>query len=225
MSVGIVAIKCGMTRQFQEDGSSVPVTVVLANPNRIVQVKTSFLRENGKTDGYDALQVSYGKKKVSRVNKPTLGHSRKANTEPGLGLYEFRLPLKKIEECKANGTNELKVDQFQVGQVVDVTGVSKGKGFAGVIKRHHFGMQDATHGNSLSHRAHGSTGQRQSPGRVFKNKKMAGRMGGDKCTIQNISIVSVDAEKNLITLRGGLPGAPGSVLVIKPAIKAVKLKV
>jgi large subunit ribosomal protein L3 len=225
MSVGIVAVKCGMTRQFKEDGSSVPVTVVLASPNRIMQIKTSSFRENGKADGYDAIQVSYGKKKVSRVNKPTLGHCRKASAEPGLGLYEFRLPLKKIEECTANGANELTVDQFHSGQIVDVTGISKGKGFAGVIKRHNFAMQDATHGNSLSHRAHGSTGQRQSPGRVFKNKKMAGRMGGEKCTVQNISIVSVDQEKNLMTLCGGLPGAPGSVLVIKPAIKAVKLKV
>jgi large subunit ribosomal protein L3 len=220
MSVGIVAVKCGMTRQFKEDGSSLPVTVVLATPNRIMQVKTSAFRENGKTDGYDAVQVSYGTKKVSRVNKPTLGHCRKANAEPGLGLLEFRLSKDQIDRCVSGEIREFTLDQFTPGQIVDVTGVSKGKGYAGVIKRHNFSMQDATHGNSLSHRAPGSTGQRQSPGRVFKNKKMAGRMGGDKCTVQNVQVVSVDLEKNLITLCGGLPGAPGSLLVIKPAVKS-----
>jgi large subunit ribosomal protein L3 len=222
MSIGIVAVKCGMTRQFKEDGSSVPVTVVLATPNRVIQVKTSAFRKNGRTDGYNALQVSYGNKKVSRVDKPTLGHYRNANSEPGIGLHEFRLNPKDLEDVLGSGVTELNVGQFHSGQVVDVTGVSKGKGYAGVIKRHNFRMQDATHGNSLSHRAPGSTGQRQSPGRVFKNKKMAGRMGGDKCTIQNIIVVSVDSEKNLITLSGGIPGAPGSTLVIKPAVKTVK---
>ncbi len=218
MSVGMVAIKCGMTRQFAEDGSSTPVTVVLASPNRIVQVKIS----SASNDTYNAIQVAYGEKKPSRVNKALLGHFRKANLEPALGLKEFLVDS--IADYADGKISQLNLEQFKPGDIVDVTGVSKGKGYAGVVKRHNFRTQDATHGNSLSHRAPGSTGQRQSPGRVFKNKKMAGRMGGDRCTVQNIIVVSVNIEKHLITLRGGLPGAPGDVLVIKPAVKALNSK-
>jgi large subunit ribosomal protein L3 len=221
MSVGIVAIKCGMTRQFSKDGSSVPVTVVLASPNRVVQVKTDAIRQGGKTDGYHAVQVAYGDKKPSRMNKAALGHLRKSGVEPALGLKEFVLDAATAADYVDGKVTQLTLEQFKPGELVDVTGVSKGKGYAGVIKRHNFRTQDATHGNSLSHRAPGSTGQRQSPGRVFKNKKMAGRMGGEKCTVQNITVVSVDHEKHLITLQGGVPGAPGGVLIIKPAVKAV----
>ncbi|NCX94501.1 MAG: 50S ribosomal protein L3 [Gammaproteobacteria bacterium] len=218
MAIGIVGIKTGMTRVFKEDGSSVPVTVIHADPNRVTQVKSDQIRENGKTDGYNAIQVTLGKKKVSRVNKPALGHYRKAGIEAGLGLWEFTVSSDLLAEYAVG--SELKVDQFAVGQTVDVMGISKGKGFAGTVKRHNFRTQDATHGNSVSHRVPGSTGQNQSPGKVFKGKKMCGHLGDVRCSVQNLEVVLVDAEKNILAVKGGVPGAAGGFLVIKPAVKA-----
>ncbi len=210
MTIGVVGRKCGMTRIFQEDGTSVPVTVIHVEPNIVTQLKTVD------TDGYDAIQVTTGAKKRSKVCKPMLGHFAKANVEPGRGLWEF--PVTAHQEQLQVGSQIL-VTHFQEGQWVDVTGTSKGKGFAGVIKRHHFSMQDATHGNSRSHRAPGSTGQRQSPGRVFKNKKMAGHLGDVRCTLQSLRVIKVDAERNLLLVKGGVPGAPGGSLVVLPAVK------
>lgn len=212
MAIGLVGKKCGMTRVFSEDGVSQPVTVIEVLPNRIAQIKT---KEN---DGYQALQVTTGLKKRSRVNKPQAGHFAKAGIEAGLGLWEFRVDNL---EGYAVGA-ELKVDQFTVGQFVDVTGVTKGKGFAGTIKRHHFAGGDATHGNSLSHRAPGSIGQRQTPGRVFKGKKMSGHLGSVQRTAMTQAVVKVDVERNLILVRGAIPGAPGSNVIIRPAIKQKK---
>lgn len=211
MTIGLVGKKCGMTRVFTEDGLSIPVTVLEVQPNRVTQIKTS---EN---DGYQAIQVTVGTRKRSRVTKPLAGHYAKASVEPGEGLWEFRVDnLGDI----ALGT-ELKVDRFAAGQLVDVTGTSKGKGFQGTIKRHHFAAQDATHGNSLSHRAPGSIGQRQSPGKVFKGKKMSGHMGNKQRTILSQRIVRIDADRNLILVRGAVPGAPGCQVIIRPAIKHV----
>ena len=220
MTIGIVGIKCGMTRIFTEDGTSHPVTVIHADPNKVVQVKSSSTREGGVTEGYDALQVTMGIKKVSRVSKPVLGHYRKAGIEPGKGLWEFRVENSELESHPIGSA--LTVKQFEAGQKVDVTGVSKGKGFQGGVKRHNFAMQDATHGNSVSHRAIGSTGQNQTPGRVFKGKKMPGQMGNKRCTVQTLEVVAVDVEKHLISIKGGLPGAAGSVVIVKPAVKAKK---
>ena len=211
MSVGLVGRKCGMTRVFTEEGESVPVTVIEVLPNRVTQVKTV---EN---DGYRAIQVTTGARKRSRVTKPLAGHYAKAQVEPGRGLWEFS--LQEGHDAFLVGA-ELKVDLFTVGQLVDVTGVTKGKGFAGTIKRHHFAGQDATHGNSLSHRAPGSIGQRQSPGKVFKGKKMSGHLGDKQRTIQFQSIVRLDVERNLILIKGAVPGAPGSNVIICPAVKA-----
>jgi len=213
MTIGLVGKKCGMTRVFTEDGTSIPVSVIEVLPNRVVQVKTL---EN---DGYRAIQVTTGARKRNRVTKPAAGHFAKAKIEPGRGLWEFRIEAtdKKADELIV-GT-ELKVDHFQVGQYVDVSGVTKGKGFAGTIKRHHFTMGDATHGNSLSHRAPGSIGQRQSPGKVFKGKKMSGQMGNVNRTILSQQIIRIDVERNLILVRGGIPGAPGGDVVIHTAIK------
>ncbi|EKD54627.1 MAG: hypothetical protein ACD_60C00063G0032 [uncultured bacterium] len=211
MSVGLVGRKCGMTRVFTEEGESVPVTVIEVLPNRVTQVKTV---EN---DGYRAIQVTTGARKRSRVTKPLAGHYAKAQVEPGRGLWEFS--LQEGHDAFLVGA-ELKVDLFTVGQLVDVTGVTKGKGFAGTIKRHHFAGQDATHGNSLSHRAPGSIGQRQSPGKVFKGKKMSGHLGDKQRTIQLQSIVRLDVERNLILIKGAVPGAPGSNVIICPAVKA-----
>lgn len=219
MTLGLVGRKCGMTRIFNEEGSSVPVTVVEVLPNRITQLKT---KEN---DGYEAIQVTVGERRASRVTKPLAKHYAKANVVPGRGLWEFRLDdglLPKNIEFKVGG--ELTVAIFNNDQFVDVVGNTKGKGFAGVIKRHHFTMQDATHGNSLSHRAPGSIGQRQSPGRVFKGKKMAGHLGDERVTIQNLKIVKVDAERNLLLISGAVPGYPGSDLFILPAKKKKSLK-
>jgi large subunit ribosomal protein L3 len=209
MTISLVGKKCGMTRVFTEDGTSIPVTVVEVLPNRVTQIKTV---EN---DGYTAVQVTAGTRKRSRVTKPAAGHFAKAGVEPGRGLWET---CSEVPTDAALGS-ELKVDLFQVGQWVDVTGTSKGKGFAGTIKRHHFAGQDATHGNSLSHRVPGSIGQRQSPGKVFKGKKMSGHLGDKRRTIQNQQIVKIDVERNLILVRGVVPGAPGGHVIIKPAVK------
>lgn len=209
MALGLVGIKCGMTRVFTEDGVSIPVTVLQVAPNRVTQVKSID------TDGYQAVQITFGTKKRSRVNKPTAGHYAKAGVEPGMGLWEFRLD--NLDGVTV-GT-EFKVDLFNVGQYVDVTGTSKGKGFAGTIKRHNFAGQDATHGNSLSHRAPGSIGQRQSPGKVFRGKKMSGHMGNKRCTVQTQQVVKIDMERNLLLIRGGIPGAPGCEVIVRPAAK------
>lgn len=214
MTIGLVGRKCGMTRVFTEDGVSVPVTVIEVLPNRVTQIK------NIDTDGYNAIQVTTGARKRSRVNKPQAGHFAKAGVEPGRGLWEFRIADgKNVAENIVVGS-ELKVDLFTVGQLVDVTSKSKGKGFAGTIKRHHFAGQDATHGNSLSHRVPGSIGQRQSPGKVFKGKKMSGHLGDKQRTIQLQKIVKLDLERNLVLVRGCVPGAPGSDVVISPSVKA-----
>jgi large subunit ribosomal protein L3 len=212
MTISLVGRKCGMTRIFTEDGTSEPVTVIEVLPNRVTQVKTV---EN---DGYKALQITTGTRKRSRVSQPMVGHYAKAGVEPGIGLWEFVIEANDKVEGIALGS-ELKVDLFAEGQWVDVTGTSKGKGFAGTIKRHHFAGQDATHGNSLSHRVPGSIGQRQSPGKVFKGKKMSGHLGNTKRTVMNQKIVRIDHARNLIMVRGCVPGAPGGDVIIRPAIK------
>jgi large subunit ribosomal protein L3 len=212
MTIRLVGKKCGMTRVFTEDGVSEPVTVVEVLPNRVTQIKTVD------TDGYKAIQITRGTRKRSRVNKPQAGHFAKAGVEPGTGLWEIDIDdSDKLGELVLGA--ELKVDLFHVGQWVDVTAKSKGKGFAGTIKRHHFAGQDATHGNSLSHRVPGSIGQRQSPGKVFKGKKMSGHLGDKQITILNQQIVRIDAERNLILVRGVVPGAPGGDVIIRPAVK------
>jgi large subunit ribosomal protein L3 len=215
MAIGVIGRKCGMTRIFTEDGVAVPVTVVEVEPNRVAQVKTVD------TDGYSALQVTVGSRRASRVIKPQAGHFAKAGVEAGRTLMEFRLADGEGEGLQAG--SEIKVDIFENGQIVDVSGTTIGKGFAGVIKRHHFRMQDATHGNSLSHRAHGSIGQNQTPGRVFKGKKMAGHMGNSNRTTQNLEIVRVDVERNLLLIKGAVPGSKGNDVVVLPAIKTKKV--
>lgn len=211
MAIGLIGQKCGMTRIFREDGSAEPVTVVKVYTNRIVQVKSV------ETDGYCAIQVSTGEVKRSRLSKPLAGHYAKVGVDAGIGLWEFSIPETKVSEYAPG--SELDLGLFEVGQYVDVSGISIGKGFAGVIKRHNFRMQDATHGNSLSHRAPGSIGQNQSPGRVFKGKKMAGHMGSENVTIQNLTISAIDNEKSLLMIRGAIPGAKGGKLIIKAAVK------
>lgn len=215
MAIGVVGRKCGMTRIFTEAGRSEPVSVILVEPNRITQIK-------GERDGYNAIQVTFGKKKQSKVNKPSAGHFAKAGVEAGLGLWEFRTDEQQSPQFSAG--SEFGVEIFAENQAVDVSGVSKGKGFAGVIKRHNFSMQDATHGNSRSHRAAGSCGQNQTPGRVFKGKKMAGRMGNENCTVQNLEIVKIDRERNLLLIRGAVPGATGGTVLVKPSCKAKQEK-
>lgn len=214
MSIGLVGRKSGMTRVFTETGSSVPVTVVEVLPNRVAQVKTA------ETDGYTAIQVTAGSKRSNLVDKAVAGHFAKAGIEAGRGLWEFRLSAEDLANYKAG--SEITVSLFAAGQMVDVTGVSKGKGFQGVIKRHNFTMGDATHGNSLSHRAPGSIGQRQTPGRVKKGKKMAGHMGDEQVTIQNLEVVRVDTNNNLLLIKGAVPGATGGDLIVYPAVKAGK---
>ena len=214
MTMGLVGRKCGMTRVFTEDGVSIPVTVIEAQPNRITQVKTV------ETDGYRALQVAAGSRKASRVRKPAAGHFAAAKVEAGDLMMEFRLDDADNGEFAAG--NELKVDLFEEGQKVDVIGTSIGKGFAGAIKRWNFSMQDATHGNSLAHRAPGSIGQNQTPGRVFKGKKMSGHMGNVRRTVQNLVVVRVDAERNLLLIKGAVPGHRGGSVVVRPAIKTKK---
>lgn len=208
MAIGIVGKKAGMTRIFTEEGKSVAVTVLEASPNRVTQVKTA------ETDGYSALQITYGEKKASRLTKAEAGHFAKANVQAGRGVHEFR-----TEEALVVG-DELNVTQFEVGQKIDVTSTSKGKGFQGGVKRWGFAMQDATHGNSISHRAPGSIGQCQTPGRVWKGKKMAGHMGAEQTTTQSLEIVRVDAENNLLLVKGAVPGATGADVIVKPAVKA-----
>jgi len=214
MSIGLVGRKSGMTRVFTETGSSVPVTVVEVLPNRVTQVKTA------ESDGYSAIQVTTGSKKANLINKAQAGHFAKASAEAGLGLWEFRLTAEDL--AKYQQGSEVTVALFEAGQFVDVTGVSKGKGFQGTIKRHNFTMGDATHGNSLSHRAPGSIGQRQTPGRVKKGKKMSGHMGDEQITVQNLEVVRVDATNNLLLIKGAVPGATGGDLIVSPAVKAGK---
>ena len=212
MTIGIVGRKAGMTRIFQDDGVSVPVTVISVEPNRVTQVKTL------ESDGYRALQVTTGKRRASRVTRPMAGHFAKAGTEAGRGLWEFRLADGEGEDIEVG--NEISVEHFEPGQKIDVSGTSIGKGFAGTVKRHNFHMQDATHGNSISHRAPGSIGQCQTPGRVFKGKKMSGHMGNVSRTSQNLEVVRVDAERNLLLVKGAVPGSKGGDVVIRPAVKA-----
>src|SRR6188768_468834 len=213
MTIGIVGRKCGMTRIFTDAGESIPVTLIEATPNRITQVKTV---EN---DGYTAIQVTTGAKRAALVNKPQAGHYAKAKVEAGRGLWEFRVDAKDIGNYSVG--SELKADEvFKPGQIVDVAGVTKGKGFQGTIKRWNFTMGDATHGNSLSHRSPGSIGQRQTPGRVFPGKKMAGHMGAVRRSSMNLEVVKIDAERHLIAIKGSVPGAPGGNVIIRPAVKA-----
>jgi len=209
MTIGLVGRKSGMTRIFTEDGVSVPVTVLEVSPNRITQVKT------GDVDGYSAVQVTAGERKASRVSKAEAGHFAKAGVEAGRGLWEFRVDS--VEEYQVGG--ELNVGLFEAGQKVDVTGQSKGKGFQGGIKRWNFSGLDNTHGNSLSHRSNGSIGQCQTPGRVFKGKKMSGHMGAEQVTVQTLEVVRVDAERNLLLIKGAVPGAPGGDVIVRPAVK------
>jgi len=211
MAIGLIGRKVGMTRIFTEDGGSVPVTVIEATPNRVTQLRTVD------TDGYRALQVTAGTKKTNRVNKPAAGHFAKAGVEAGRGLWEFRLANDEGEGIEVG--SELTVEIFTDAKKVDVTGTSKGKGFAGAIKRWNFSSQRMTHGNSLSHRAPGSIGQNQTPGRVFKGKKMAGQMGNKQVTVQSLEVVRVDAENNLILVKGAIPGATGGDVIVKPAVK------
>lgn len=212
MTIGVVGRKVGMTRVFTDEGASLPVTVIEIEPNRVTQMKTLD------TDGYRAIQVTTGSRKASRVSKPAAGHFAKAGVEAGRGLWEFRLTDGEGEELETAG--EIKLDIFEAGQKVDVSGISIGKGFAGGVKRHNFRTQDATHGNSLSHRAPGSIGQCQTPGRVFKGKRMAGHMGAVKRTAQNLEVVRVDADRNLLLVKGAVPGAKGGNVVVRPAVKA-----
>ena len=211
MSVGLIGKKCGMTRVFNEDGASVPVTVIEALPNRVSQIKKTD------KDGYSAIQVSSGSIKQSKINKPLSGHFVSTKTKPGKNICEFRTKGSNVDEFKTG--MELKVNIFKKGQKVDVTGKTIGKGFAGTVKRHNFSTQDATHGNSLAHRAPGSIGQNQTPGRVFKGKKMAGHMGNVRRTAQNLEIIDIDTEKNLLLIKGAVPGHPGSDVIVKLAVK------
>lgn len=213
MTMGLVGKKCGMTRVFSPDGTSHPVTVVHVEPNRVVQLK----RVDG--DGYTAVQVTAGSVASKKVTKPMAGHYAKANVAPGRGLWEFRVNEAEITKHDLKSGSELTVDLFKDGQFVDVTGTTIGKGFAGVIKRHHFHSQDMTHGNSLSHRVPGSIGQRQTPGRVMKGKKMAGHLGDVRRTIQNQEVLRVDKERNLLLIKGAVPGAPDGTVFILPAVK------
>lgn len=212
MAIGLVGRKVGMTRIFQEDGVSVPVTVIEVLSNRVTQVKTL------ETDGYRALQVTTGSKKAHRVNKPSAGHFAKAGVEAGRGLWEFRLNAEEGNDIEVGA--ELTVELFNEIKLVDVTGTSKGKGFQGAIKRWNFSGQDRSHGNSVSHRVLGSTGQNQSPGKVFKGKKMPGQMGNVRVTVQSLEVVRVDAERNLLLVKGAVPGASGGDIIVKPAVKA-----
>ena len=213
MSIGLVGRKCGMSRIFTEDSRSIPVTLIEATPNRVTQLKTT------EVDGYNAIQVTAGSKRAALVNKPMAGHFAKAQVEAGRGLWEFRLEADELAKFSVGG--ELKADEiFSVGQIVDVAGITKGKGFQGTIKRHNFKMGDATHGNSLSHRAPGSIGQRQTPGRVFPGKKMSGHMGAVRRSAMNLEVVKIDAERHLIAIKGSVPGAQGGNVIIRPAVKA-----
>jgi len=209
--MGIVGRKAGMSRVFTDDGRSIPVTLIEASPNRITQIKTA------ETDGYSAVQVTAGAKRAFLVSKPLAGHYGKAKVEAGRGLWEFRVDAKDLGNYALGG--EIKADIFSVGQIVDVEGVTKGKGFQGTIKRWNFKMGDATHGNSLSHRSPGSIGQRQTPGRVFPGKKLCGHLGAVNQSTQNLEVVKVDAERGLIAIKGAVPGAPGGNVIVRPTTK------
>jgi large subunit ribosomal protein L3 len=211
-TLGLVGRKAGMTRVFNDAGETVPVTVIEALPNRITQVRTV------EVDGYRALQVASGDRKASRLNKSLTGHYAKVKVAPGTDVVEFRLADGEGQDFQAGG--ELKVDLFTVGQIVNVTGTTTGKGFAGVMKRHNFGGLPASHGVSVSHRSPGSIGQRQTPGRVFPGKRMSGHMGVQRRTIENLQVVRVDAERNLLLIRGAVPGAPGGQVIVRPSLKA-----
>ncbi len=212
MAIGLIGRKVGMTRIFTEDGVSIPVTVIEATPNRVTAVKTA------ETNGYSALQVTAGTVKASRLNKPDAGHFAKVGVEAGRGLWEFRLADNEGADFTVG--SEITVEIFAETKKVDVAGTSKGKGFAGAVKRWNFRTQDATHGNSLSHRAPGSIGQNQSPGKVFKGKKMAGHLGAERVTVQSLEVVRVDAERNLLLVKGAVPGAIGGDVIVKPAVKS-----
>lgn len=212
MAIGLVGRKLGMTRVFTEDGVSIPVTVIEVDANRVTQVKTL------EQDGYAAIQVTAGTKKANRITKPEAGHFAKAGVEAGRGLWEFRLGEGEGDSIEVGA--ELKVDIFADVKKVDVSGTSKGKGFAGAVKRWNFRTQDMTHGNSLSHRAPGSIGQNQSPGKVFKGKKMAGHLGAERVTTQNLEVVRVDVDRNLLLIKGAVPGATNGNVIVKPAVKA-----
>ena len=212
MAIGLVGKKCGMTRVFTETGASIPVTVVEVDANRITQIKTND------TDGYQAIQVTTGERRDSRVTAAQKGHFAKAGVKAGRGTWEFRANDSDLEGREIGG--EILADLFEQGQIVDVTGQSKGKGFQGGVKRHNFSMQDATHGNSVSHRVLGSTGQNQSPGKVFKGKKMPGQMGNKRVTVQGLEVISVDVEKGLLVIKGAIPGANGGDVIVRPSIKA-----
>ena len=212
MALGLIGRKLGMTRVYTEEGAAIPVTVVEVEPNRVMRVKTP------ESDGYRAVQVTTGGKHRNRISKPEGGEFAKISVEVGRGLWEFRLADSEGEDLQAGG--EVRVDLFEQGPFVDVTGVTIGQGFAGTIKRHNFSMGDATHGNSLSHRAPGSIGQRQTPGRVIKGKRMSGHMGDKQRTIQRLQVVRVDNDRNLLLIKGALPGARGGDVLIKPSVKA-----
>lgn len=212
MTLGLIGRKAGMTRVFVDSGESIPVTVIEVLPNRITRVRTA------EADGYTAIQVTAGAVKTNRLSKAEAGHFAAAGVEPGRGLWEFRAEAADLADLKAG--DSITVERFVPGQKIDVTGVSRGKGYQGAIKRWNFSMQDATHGNSRAHRAPGSIGQRQSPGRVFKGKKMAGHMGNEQVTVQSLEVVRVDAEWNLLLVKGAVPGAPGNDLIVCPAVKA-----
>lgn len=211
MAIGLIGRKLGMSRVFTETGTSIPVTVIEVLPNRITQIKTQD------KEGYASIQITTGNRRASRVNKPSAGHFAKAGIEAGRGLWEFRLEENESTDFKVG--QDITVDKFEVGQRVDVAGISKGKGFQGPIKRYNFRTQDASHGNSRSHRAPGSIGQNQTPGRVFKGKKMAGHMGSKRCTIQNIEVVRVDKDRQLLLVHGAIPGSPGGDVIVKLSVK------
>jgi len=211
MAIGLVGRKIGMTRVFNQEGDSTAVTVIEVEPNRITQIKTE------ETDGYSALQITTGERRANRVSKPLTGHYSKAKTEAGRILCEFRLDN---DDSEYELSSALDMNMFEAGQKVDVTGISRGFGFQGGIKRHNFRGQDNSHGNSISHRAPGSIGQCQTPGRVFKGKKMAGHMGAAKATTQNLELVEVDVDKGLLLIKGAVPGSKGGDVIIKPAVKA-----
>jgi len=215
MAIGLVGRKCGMTRVFTEAGESVPVTVVEVLPNRVTQLKTT------ERDGYRAVQVTYGARRPQLLSKAAAGHFAKANVAPGRALIEFRLTGK--DDADLQPGSELKVDRFTAGQSVDVTGVTIGKGFAGVVKRHNFAGGYASHGHSVSHRVPGSIGQRQTPGRVFPGKRMAGHMGGIRRTTEMLQVVSVDVARNLLLIRGAVPGSKGGQVVVRPSVKTARL--
>ncbi|BCX80535.1 large subunit ribosomal protein L3 [Methylomarinovum caldicuralii] len=214
MTIGVVGRKRGMTRIFTEDGQSVPVTVIEVDVNRVTQLRTE------EKDGYRAVQVTAGSKKPSRLTKPEAGHFAKNGVEPGRGLWEFRLEAGEGEDLEVGAT--IGVEIFSEGQLIDVTGTTIGKGFAGTIKRHNFNSQDASHGNSLSHRVPGSIGQCQTPGRVFKGKRMAGHLGNVRRTVQNLKVVAVDKDRNLLLVKGAVPGHKGADVLVRPAVKAKK---